>query len=325
MPTDILFSGEGAFIPPDPDAARAWMREHKSKELKSKLINEHEAISKYVADGYYLSYDLSSMVRGPMALEREIVRQKKRNLWIAAKFTLLDTTLLVAGGCVSKIDVGFAGIGRTLFSAIENAEVEVIDWSNGTLALRHLAGAMGVPFLPTRALMGTDTFKKSGAKVIEDPFTGNNICLVPAVNPDVAIIHVNQCDEYGNARIFGPSVSPVETAMASKRVIISTEEIIPTEEIKSKPGQTTIPYYLVDAVVHTPFGAHPGTVPGFYTYDTAHLDEFFKARDKKSMDAYLDRYIHRVADHNSYLELIGGPEVLDRLVAEETYKEGYYP
>jgi acyl CoA:acetate/3-ketoacid CoA transferase alpha subunit len=324
MNTNILAAGMGEFIPPDPDAARSWMREQKSREQRSKVISEKEAISKYVNDGAYLSYDLSSMVRGPMALEREIVRQKRRNLWIAAKFTLLDTTLLVAGSCVSKIDVGFAGLGRTLFSAIENAEVEVIDWSNGTLALRHLAGAMGVPFLPTRALMGTDTFKHSGAKVIEDPFTGKNICLVPAINPDVAIIHVNQCDKYGNSRIFGPSVAPIETAMASKRVIISTEEIIANEEIRKRPGQTTIPYYLVDAVVHEPFGAHPGTVPGLYTYDTAHMEEFFGARDKEAMDAYLDKYIFQVEDHKSYLELIGGAEVLEKLTLGEEYKEGYY-
>ena len=324
MNTKILTAGEGEFIKPDPDAARAWMRDHKSKELKSKVMDEKEAVSRYLHDGNYLSYDLSSMVRGPMALEREIVRQRKKNLWIAAKFTLLDTTLLVAGGCVSKIDVGFAGLGRPLFSAIENAEVEVIDWSNGTLALRHLAGAMGVPFLPTRSLMGTDTFKHSGAKVIEDPFTGKNICLVPAINPDVAIIHVNQCDEFGNSRVFGPSVSPVETAMASKHVIISTEEIIPTEDIRKNPGQTTIPYYLVDAVVHLPFGAHPGTVPGLYTYDTAHLEEFFAARDKEGMNAYLDKYIHTVADHNSYLDLVGGTELQERLKEEEVNKEGYY-
>jgi glutaconate CoA-transferase subunit A len=320
-----LASGKGEFIPPDPDAARAWMREKKSRQLKSKVMSEKSAVEQFVENGNYLSYDLSSMVRGPMALEREIVRQRKRDLWIAAKFTLLDTTLLVAGGCVSKIDVGFVGLGRTLFSAIEQAEVEVIDWSNGTLALRHLAGAMGVPFLPTKALMGTDTFKHSGARVIEDPFTGKKICLVPAINPDVAVIHVNQCDEFGNARVFGPSVAPLETAMASRNVILSTEEIITTEEIRAKPGLTTIPFYLVNAVVHVPFGAHPGTVPGLYTYDTAHLEEFFGARDKDTMSAYIDKYIHNVKDHKSYLELIGGGGLLEKLKQDEEYREGYYP
>ncbi len=280
-------------------------------------------MSRFVHDGDYVSYDLSSMVRGPMSLEREIVRQGKKNLWLAAKFTLLDSTLLVAGGCVAKIDVGFAGLGRTLFDAIEKGKVQVIDWSNGTLALRHMAGAMGVPFLPTRALLGTDTFHRSGAKVVEDPFTKKKVCLVPAVHPDAAIIHVNQCDVFGNSRIFGPSISPVETAMASKCVIISTEEIVAPEEIKRNPGRTTIPYYLVSAVVHAPHGAHPGTVPGLYTYDAEHLDEFFSARDDAAMKKYLDKYVYGVKSHEEYLRLIG-EEKLRSLRERETIREGYY-
>jgi acyl CoA:acetate/3-ketoacid CoA transferase alpha subunit len=318
---EVLESGTGEVRITRPDVAREWHRQ-KSRALVDKRMSEQEAVSRFIHDGDYISYDLSSMVRGPMSLEREIVRQGKKNLWIAAKFTLLDTTLLVAGGCVSKIDVGFAGLGRTLFHAIETGRVKTIDWSNGTLALRHLAGAMGVPFLPTRALLGTDTFKRSGAKVVRDPFTGEKVCLVPAVHPDVAIIHVNQCDIYGNARIFGPSITPVETAMASRYVIISTEEIIDTEEIRKYPGKTTIPYYVVDAVVHAPFGAHPGTVPGYYACDAEHLAEFFSARDDEAMKQYLDKYVYAVENHQQYLELIG-EERLEELKRRETIREGY--
>ena len=220
---EVLESGGGEVRLSDVDEVRQWMREKKTRKLIDKLTDEKTAVEKYVFDGAYLSYDLSSMVRGPMSLEREIVRQRKKDLWIAAKFTLLDTTLLLGGGCLAKIDVGFAGLGRTLFAAIESGRVKTIDWSNGTLALRNMAGAMGVPYLPTRALLGTDTFKRSGAKVVRDPFTNKKICIVPAVNPDVAIIHVNQADRHGNCRIFGASVAPLETAMASKRVIVSTE------------------------------------------------------------------------------------------------------
>lgn len=307
----------------DVDEVRAWMRERKSRALVDKVMDEHEAVSKFVNDGDYLSYDLSSMVRGPMSLEREIVRQKKKDLWLAAKFTLLDSTLLVAGGCVSKIDVGFAGLGRPLFEAIEKGIVKTIDWSNGTLALRHLAGAMGVPFLPTRALLGTDTFKHSGAKVVEDPFTGKKVCLVPAINPDVAIIHVNQCDVYGNSRIFGPSISPLETAAASKSVIISTEEIIDTEGIRKNPGKTTIPYYLVSAVVHAPYGAHPGTVPGLYSYDAENLEKFFAAGSIEALQSYLKEFVYGIKSHEEYIEYIG-QERLAKLRELETIREGYY-
>lgn len=307
----------------DMDEVREWMRERKSRALADKMMGEHEAVRKFVKDGDYLSYDLSSMVRGPMSLEREIVRQKRKDLWLAAKFTLLDSTLLVAGGCVSKIDVGFAGLGRPLFEAIEKGMVKTIDWSNGTLALRHMAGAMGVPFLPTRALIGTDTLKHSGAKIVEDPFTGKKICLVPAINPNVAIIHVNQCDVYGNARIFGPSIAPLETAMASKHVILSTEEIIDTEEIRKNPGRTTIPYYLVNAVVNAPYGAHPGTVPGLYTYDAENLDKFFTAKSIEELQGYLKEFVYGMKSHEEYIEYIG-QERLDRLHELETIREGYY-
>lgn len=319
-----IAAGQGETLLRDVDDIRAWMRENKSRALESKLMDEHEAVSRFVHDGDYISYDLSSMVRGPASLEREIVRQRRKDLWLAAKFTLLDSTILVAGGCVSKIDVGFAGLGQPLFRAIEQSRIKVIDWSNGTLALRHLAGAMGVPFLPCRSLAGTDTFVRSGAKIVEDPFTGKRVCLVPAVNPDVAIIHVNQADELGNCRIFGPSVAPVETAMASKHVIVSTEELITTEEVRKDPGRTTIPYYLVSAVVHAPFGAHPGTCPGLYAYDAEHLDEFFAARTDEQMRAYVDKYVLGTRNHEEYIEAVGGAERMAELRERETITEGYY-
>lgn len=319
-----LETGIGEVLLQDVDDIREWMRDKKTRALEEKVVDEHEAVKKYVNDGDYISYDLSSMVRGPMSIEREIVRQKKKDLWIAAKFTLLDTTLLVGGGCVSKIDVGFAGLGRPLFEAIEKGLVKTIDWSNGTLALRHLAGAMGVPFLPARSLLGTDTFKRSGAKVVEDPFTKKKVCLVPAINPDVAIIHVNQCDVFGNARVYGPSITPFETAAASKNVILSTEEIISTEEIKKDPGKTTIPYYMVNAVVVAPYGAHPGTVPGYYSYDSEHLEEFFAARSLEELDTYIDKYVRSTSSHEEYFELVGGEKRMEELKKLEFIKEGYY-
>ena len=320
---EVLESGGGEVRLSDVDEVRQWMREKKTRKLIDKLTDEKTAVEKYVFDGAYLSYDLSSMVRGPMSLEREIVRQRKKDLWIAAKFTLLDTTLLLGGGCLSRIDVGFAGLGRTLFAAIESGRVKTIDWSNGTLALRHMAGAMGVPYLSTRALLGTDTFKRSGAKVVRDPFTDKKICVVPAVNPDVAIIHVNQADRHGNCRIFGASVAPLETAMASKRVIVSTEELIDPEEIRREPQRTTIPYFLVDAVVLAPFGAHPGTCPGLYTYDAANLDEFFSARDDAAMLKYIEKYVYGVKSHAEYLDLVGASRLMT-LRDGEKIRQGYY-
>jgi glutaconate CoA-transferase subunit A len=320
----ILDEGTGEFKRPDPDALRRFVRDEKDRRLVDKRMTEQEAISRFVHDGDYITYDTNVWRRGPSSLMREIIRQRKKNLWVAAKFSMHDATLLTAGGCVSKIDVGWMEVGKVITEAMHRGEVKLYEWTNGALAYRHLAGALGVPFLPLRYVGGTDVFRNSGAKLIEDPYTGQPICLVPAVNPDVALIHVNQCDIYGNARIFGPGLAPVETALASKRVIISTEEIIDSDEIRKHPSQTTIPYYVVDAVVYAPFGCYPGTVPGLYRADIQHLMEYGAAQAQGKMDEYLDKWVYSVSSHAEMLEKRVGIEKLNQLRMEETFKEGYY-
>ena len=320
----VLAAGSGVFKPPDPDGFRQHVREHKERRLVSKVMSEHEAIERFVQDGDYVSYDCNIWNRGPAALMRELIRQRKRDLWIAAKFTAHDATLLVAAGCVSRIDVGWMEVGRVIQEAMAAGRVQLFEWSNGALAYRHLAGALGVPFLPLRYLGGTDVFHNSGAKLIEDPYTGQSVCLVPALNPDVALIHVNQCDEFGNARVFGAGIAPVETAMASRKVVLSTEEIIPNEEIRRHPQQTRIPYYVVDAVVHAPFGGYPGSVPGLYRADPQHIMELAAAQVQGKMDEYLEKWVFGVSSHEEMLEQRVGKEKLEQLRSEETIREGYY-
>ncbi len=321
---NVLAAGTGVFKPPDPDGFRRHVRDHKERRLVSKVMSEQEAIERFVHDGDYLSYDCNVWKRGPASLFREMMRQHKRDLWIAAKFSLHDATLLVAGGCATRIDVGWMEVGRVIREAQAAGRVQLFEWSNGALAYRHLAGALGVPFLPLRYVGGTDVFNFSGAKLIEDPYTGEPVCLVPAVNPDVALIHVNQCDEFGNARVFGPGLAPVETAMSSKRVVLSTEEIIDTEEIRRHPQQTAIPYYVVDAVVHAPFGCYPGSVPGLYGADLPHLMEFGQAQVQGKMDEYLEKWVFSLSSHDELLEKHVGKEKMEQLRAQETVREGYY-
>lgn len=320
----LLDEGDGAYRRPDPDGMRRFVRDEKDRRLVDKRMSEHDAIARFVEDGAYVSYDTNVWRRGPASLMREIIRQRRRGLWLAAKFSAHDATLLTAGGCVSDIDVGWMEVGRIITEAMQEGRIRLHEWTNGALAYRHLAGALGVPFLPLRYVGGTDVFRTSGAKLIEDPYTGQPVCLVPAVNPDVALIHVNQCDIYGNARIFGPGLAPVETAMASRRVIVSTEEIVDPEEIRKHPGATTLPYYLVDAVVHAPFGGYPGTVPGLYRADLQHLMEFGAAQEQGTMDDYLDKWVFSVSSHTEMLERRVGLQKLHQLRAEETHTEGYY-
>jgi acyl CoA:acetate/3-ketoacid CoA transferase alpha subunit len=314
----------GEFRMPDPDGLRAYVRDHKERRPVNKVVTEQEAVQRFVQDGDYVAYDQNVANRGPTSLFREIVRQRKKNLWLCAKFNWSDVSLLVAGGCVSKVDVGWMESGPVINQALQKGEIELIEWTNGALSYRLLAGAMGVPFLPMRYMGGTDAFARSAAKLIEDPYLAKPICVVPALNPDVGIIHVHQCDVHGNARIFGAGVAPLEIAMASKKLIISTEEIIGNEAIRRQPQRTTIPYYFVDAVVLAPFGTYPGAVPGLYSADFQHLFEFAVAQAQDRMSEYLDKWVYSVVSHEEMLEQRVGAKKLLQLRQEETVREGYY-
>ena len=306
-----------------PDDFRQWVRENKSREAVEKVMTEREAVSRFVHDGAYLAYDFSSLTRGPQALIREIIRQRKRDLWICAEFTLHDSPLLVGGGCCTRIDVGFLGYGNYIGRAVCDGKVKVFDNTNGVLASRILAGARGIPFIPVRNFLGTDGLQHSGAKVMNDPFTGTPVCLVPALNPDVFMVHVHQADVYGNARIFGTNLFALEAAMASKRVIVSAEEIVEPLEFRKDPGRTTIPFFLVDAVVHLPFGAYPGAMPGRYELDLEHIDRLNAIQTDAQMQDHQARYVNGVQDHLDFLDKQVGWQRLRELCRKAVIKEGY--
>jgi len=298
-------------------------------------MTEQEAISKFVSDGDYICYDCNMIMRGPSSLIREIIRQRKKNLSVGGRFTYVIVNLLVSTGCVGHIDVGFIGVGAAVTRTLDEGKVTVTEWSNSAMTMRQMAGALGIPFIPVRFLGGTGAFQYSAAKLAKDPWTDREVTLLPALNPDVGLIHVHQCDVYGNARIFGPSVSPWETAAAStwetaaasKKLIISTEEIIDTEYIRRDPGRTSIPYYLVDAVVKAPFGAHPGEVQGLYVSDQPAIMELFAAGREPTgsgLEQYLEKYVHSVATHQEYLEQRIGLARLLELKEQAQIKEGYY-
>ncbi len=320
----VIASGKGEFPAPDPDSFREYVRAHKERRLVDKVVSEQEAVSRLVADGDYVAYDQNVAVRGPASLFREIIRQKKKDLWVAAKFTWTDVSLLVAGGCVSRVDVGWMESGPVINRAVKAGKVKLIEWSNGALAYRLLAGSLGVPYLPMRYLGGTDTFEQSGAKLTEDPYTGKRVCLVPALYPDVALIHAHQCDAFGNVRVFGAGVAPLEMAMSSRKVIVSTEEIIDADAIRRQPQRTTIPYYFVDAVVVAPFGSYPGSTPGLYGADLEHWLEFAAAQVQDKTDEYLDKWVHSVASHEEMLDKRVGAKKLMQMRQAETVREGYY-
>ena len=319
---EIIERGEAEIHYIHPDDFREYVRDKKNREMKDKLMDEKEAVKKFVSNGDYLAYDFSSLTRGPQSLIREIIRQRKKNLWVCAKFTLLETVLLSGAGCVDKIDVGFLGFGPYIARKVQNGEVKVYDWSNGSITYRLVAGAMGIPFIAARNLLGTDTLKHSGAIVVRCPFSNTPTALMPALNPDVAIIHVQEADIYGNARVYGPTVATLETAMASKKVIISAERIVETIEFRKNPLMTTLPYYLVDAVVHAPFGAYPGGTQGYYEMDSEHYLMLTSIADDDAMQKYLEEYVYSVDNHEEFLMKIGMSK-LKQLIRKAEILEGY--
>lgn len=325
MTTDckILAEGTGDYLKVDPDGYREYVRDHKNRAMVPKLMSEKEAVEKFVADGDYMVYECNYLQRGPSALIREVIRQEKKDLWLGAKFTWVAAALMVGAGCVSKLDVGFFLFGPVVEQAIREGKVKAYEYSNVVMTNRIMAGAMGLPFIPVRSFGGTDGFDHSGAKLITDPYTGEPITIVPALNPDVALIHVHQADVYGNARIFGTGISHTEAAYASKKVVISAEEIIDTEEIKRDPARTTIPYYAVDAVVHLPFGAYPGEMQGRYASDMGHVIEVVGATMRGWIDKYLEKYVTSVGSHAEMMDKLVGYQRMREITARATIKEGY--
>ena len=322
---NILQEGTAPYLTVDPDGFREYVREHKSRALEPKLMSAQEAVSRFVSDGDYLVYDCNYLQRGPSVLIREIIRQRKRDLWLCGKFTYVDVGLLVGAGCASKVDCGFFYQGKAIDRALQEGRLEIYEYSNVVMTLRLKAGAMGVPFIPVRSFGGTDGLDRSSAKIVEDPYTGQPTVILPALNPDVALVHVHQADQYGNARVFGTGIAHEESALASRKVVITAEEIVDTEEFRKDPGRTSIPYYAVDAVVHAPFGAYPGTCAGYYGSDTMHVIETFGAVSRDLVDPYIEKWIAPFADDREMLDKLVGSEKLEQLRKNETITEGYRP
>lgn len=307
----VIQSGLGELIqPPDMNDFREWNRQ-KPKGLIDKRMSEADAISKYIHAGDYIGTELYGTVRCPMSLINEIVRQGIGELRIAGQ-GVLELDMLLAAHLVKALDITYIGlevygVSNCLRREVESGRVEkVVDWSNAAIAWRFKAAAMGVPFIPVRSMLGTDTLKHSSAKVVECPFTGEPICLLPALILDVGLIHVHRADKFGNAQIEGITGFSAELARASRRLIISTEEIVETDEIRAHPDRTIIPYYLVDAVVHAPYGSHPGEMCYRYERDERQIKEWVEAsREEQTAQTYLEKYIYGIKDHQDYLDKIG--------------------
>jgi len=277
----------------------------------SKLIALKEAIAAYVKDGDSL-YAAGFTHLIPFAAGHEIIRQGRKDLTLARATPDLIYDQMVAAGCAKKVIfsyMGNPGVGslRIVRTAIEQGQLEWEEYSHFGMITRLQAGAAGLPFLPMNQTGATDLEQANPSiRRVTDPYSGREVIVVPALNPDVAIVHVQRADRNGNAHLWGIIGEQKEVAFAAKHVILTAEEIVDEALIRSDPNRTLIPGLVVDAVCHVPFASHPSYAQGYYDRD----NEFYLSWDKisESPDAtrqYLDEWVYGVQNREEYWRKLG--------------------
>jgi glutaconate CoA-transferase subunit A len=327
---DILSQGAGALLgDPSMDHARQFFAD-KARALTDKVMTVAEAVRRFVHDGDYFANGGFGCVRIPTAVLHEILRQGRQRLQFAGHTATHDFQILCAGNGLGRgqtlaaVDIAYVvglevrGLSPHARRVIESGQVVCTEWTNYTLAVRFKAAAMGVPFLPVRSLLGTDTFRRSAARVVPCPFTDQKIALVPALYPDVGAIHVHEADRYGNCRIRGTTVADLDLARAAKRLIITCERLIPSDDIRQDPSRTVIPFFCVDAVCEVPYGSYPGNMPYEYFSDEEHVGQWLSAeKDIDGFRAFLERYIYGEKDFTEYWQRCGGLPRMQELRRQE--------
>jgi len=314
--------------------------------MPEKMIGLQEAAA-LVPDGATLSFGGFTTQRHPMAFVHELIRLKRRNLYLFGHSPGGDWDILIGAGCVKRVelayeaDEAFNTVGPRWRKAVERGEIEWEDYSNFSMVARFTAGAMGIPFMPVRSLLGSDVAgrealtpeqraadprtSKKKVHVMDSPFDpADRVALVPAIHTEFAVLHVQKATSGGTVRIEGQSFADIPQALCAETVIVTAEEIVEEDDLRRTPEQNPIPFFVVKHVCHVPFGAHPYAVFNYYDYDPLQLKEYHEsARDDAAYRAYLQKYVYGTRDHRAYLEAVGGAARLDGLRAAPGF--GYSP
>lgn len=279
--------------------------------MLSKLTALSDAIQKHVHSGNTL-YAAGFTHLIPFGSAHEIIRQGIKELVLARATPDLIYDQMIAAGCARKIIfsyMGNPGVGslRIVRAEIEAGRLEWEEYSHFAMISRLQAGATGLPFMPMKQTAAEDLEKVNpNYRRVQDPYSGKEVVVVPALIPDVAIVHVQRADQYGNAQIWGIIGEQKEAAFAAKRVILTAEEIVDEEIIRSDPNRTLIPGFIVDAVCHVPYCSHPSYTQGYYDRDNAFYLEWDKiSQDRGSVRAWLDRWVFEIADRDEYWQKLG--------------------
>ena len=314
--------------------------------MTNKLISLAEAAA-LVPDGATISFGGFTVQRHPMAFVYELIRLRRRNLYLFGHSGGSDWDILIGAGCVKRVeaayvaDEAFGTIGPRWRQVIQRGDIEWEDYSNFAMVSRFTAGAMGLPFMPTRSLLGSDVLAKDSlspeqraadprtaskkAHVMASPFAPDDqVVLLPAIHTDFTVLHVQKATPSGVIRIEGQTFADFEQALCADVLIVTAEEIVPEEALRLEAERNRVPYFAVHHVCHVPFGAHPFAVYRYYDYDPWQLKRYHAAAaNDAAFEEYLDTFVYGVPDHASYLMAIGGPARLSALQADPIL--GYSP
>ncbi|MCW3468252.1 CoA transferase subunit A [Rhodococcus pyridinivorans] len=282
--------------------------------MPDKLMTLREAIATYVEDGMTVALEgFSHLI--PFAAAHEIIRQGRRDLALCRMTPDIISDQLIAADCVSKLVASFFASGsagslyeiRRRIESHDPVALEVEEYSHYGMVCRYQAGAAGLPFFPLRSYAGSDLPKiNPNIRLVEDPFSGGSVYVVPPLNPDVTIIHAQRADRSGNVQIWGIAGVQQEAVYAAKKAIVAVEEIVDDDVIRSDPSRTLVPSHAVDAVVLSPRGAHPSYAQGYYDRDCAFYRRWTAiSKDPQQLRTWLKEWVLTTADHAEYLEKLG--------------------
>jgi len=283
--------------------------------MRDKRASLPEA-AQLIEDGYHVALGGTQYNRVPLAIVRELIRSGRKNLTVSRSLMSFEADFLLVSGVMKTAVTSWLsgavtyGLSPIVRLYMENNRAKFEEWSNLAMGLRYMAGAMGIPCIPAKVVLGSDIAKLVDLKTFECPYTGDRLALIPALNPDVAVIHAQRADLYGNVQIDGMTAMDTEMAKAAKKVIATVEKIVSNEEIRRTPELTKIPFFCVDAVVEVPYGAFPYDVYGCYEPVHEHFRGYYKGFEttknaEENARNYIEKYFMTPKSFEDYLELFG--------------------
>ena len=293
----------------------------RDRGLREKVMSLEEAAS-FVADGDHVALGGCTMSRTPTAMIWALVRAKRKGLTVSRSIMSSEGEVLYGSGVSDHVITSWFsqgivwGVSKVMRHYTESGQARFDEWSHMSIGLRYRAGAMGIPYMPVRSMIGSDVNARLGDEVKEVtcPFTGERLQALPALNPDVALIHVQRADAYGNAQLDGLQFMDIDMAMAANRVILTTEQIVSNDSIRRAPDQTRIPFFTVDAVVEVPYGSAPHECYGMYEPFFDHMDalaEQTKKEPEAGIKKYLDEFYYGPSSWSGYLDRLGAEAIVD--------------